>query len=547
MIALPVPQDVAQKIALENGEKPESFHVTLAYCGSVDELSDEAIAGALLAARVCAYDGQKLNGILGGLGRFNASPSSDGKDVVYANVDVPGLETFREYVVRQLQSVGCPPLSNHGFTPHVTLAYIPQGEKMPLDRIETTPIEFEGLLVALGDRQVIFPFASGNMVKREEMQASNFQFIELATLEFDKPFDGLVAGEFTDMHGRSVKITPADLSEIVANTNALIESTRSESGELAGLPIDEMQHNKGHASGWLMGVELAGNVLRIIPQWTELGRELISKKIQRYFSATVDLAKKVIYGGTLTNWPATRDNKTGRVLLRPIELSQLYEIQAETEETHPPQPIQEEQKMSEMTDEMKAVIQSTVTEAVAELAKNLVQPPAPEKKELDLSAFFNVGEMDEKAKEQRKAELTSYLEQRRQQFELEWRRELAQKAHESQIAELSAKLTGGTDEAPRGLRVANEELQKWLLRLEPDEAKFFADLMGRTQKEGFIEFSELGHGKDVQGTRELEAGTKAQLEKWVKAGNSVEEFFAMNADILGDKRAYNLSAFVGKE
>lgn len=405
-------------------------------------------------------------------------------------------------------------------------------------------------IVASMDKRDSEMSANIDIVDSTIVPPSNFQFIELTeALISDRAFDGMAAGEFTDMHGRGVKITPADLAEIAANTTALLESTKSEDGVIAGLPIDEKQHDKGHASGWIVGVELVGDVLRIIPQWTELGRGLIGKKIQRYFSATVDLAKKVIYGGTLTNWPATRDNKTGRVLLRPIELSEsLLRLQAENEETQPPQLIQEEKKMSElMTEDLKSAIQATVTEAVAELAKSMIQPPAPEKKELDLSAFFNVGEMDTQAKEQRKAELTAYLEQRRQQFELEWRRELAQKAHESQIAELSAKLTGGTDETPRGLRVASEELQKWLLKLEPDEAKFFADLMARTQKEGFIEFSELGHGKDLQGVRELEAPMKAELEKWVARGQSVEEFFALNADVLGDKRAYNLSAFVGKE
>lgn len=375
-------------------------------------------------------------------------------------------------------------------------------------------------------------------------EETNILFIELAGLEYDKPFDGMVAGKFTDMHGRSVEITASDLQAIADNTNALIASTKAESGELAGLPIDEMQHNKGHAAGWLLGVELAGQVLRIIPQWTELGRELIGKKIQRYFSATIDLAKKVILGGTLTNWPATRDNATGRVLLRPIELSEsLFQIQAETETEEPPIILEEEKTMSELNEELKSAIQAAVSLSVDELAKTL-QPVQPEKKEqLDLAAFFDVGAMDEKAKEQRKAELTAYLEQRRQQFELEWRRELAQKAHESHIAEMSAKLVGGTDEAPRGLRVANEELQKWLLKLEPDEAKFFVDLMGRTQKEGFIEFAELGHGKDGKrhGTEKLDEPLARLLREHLKNGGELAAWFDLAG--VGEMTQYDLRDF----
>ena len=41
----------------------------------------------------------------------------------------------------------------------------------------------------------------------------------------------------------------------------------------------------------------------------------------RFFSSTIDLGRMTILGGSLTNWPATRDVKSGRTLLRPIELS----------------------------------------------------------------------------------------------------------------------------------------------------------------------------------------------------------------------------------
>ena len=94
-----------------------------------------------------------------------------------------------------------------------------------------------------------------------------------------------------------------------------------------GFPIDASDHNKGDAAGWIIGVELVGDVIRFVPKWTEIGLELIGKGIRRMFSATINLKDKVILGGTLTNWPATRDSK-GKMLLRPIELSEgLYEFE----------------------------------------------------------------------------------------------------------------------------------------------------------------------------------------------------------------------------
>jgi hypothetical protein len=153
-------------------------------------------------------------------------------------------------------------------------------------------------------------------------QPSNFCFTELTAdaLTDGRPFDGLAVGEFTDMHGRAVTIARADLPTYVENTLAAIAATQGESGELAGLPIDARDHEKGDGAGWIVGASTEGDLIRLVPQWTEIGRDLVARKIRRFFSATVDLANKVILGGTLTNWPATRDGK-GRVMLRPIELA----------------------------------------------------------------------------------------------------------------------------------------------------------------------------------------------------------------------------------
>ena len=86
------------------------------------------------------------------------------------------------------------------------------------------------------------------------------------------------------------------------------------------MPIDARNHDKGDGGGWIIDLYREGNVLRFVPQWNSLGRELVGQKILRFFSPTIDLVNKVILGGTLTNWPATR-NKQGQVLLRPIELA----------------------------------------------------------------------------------------------------------------------------------------------------------------------------------------------------------------------------------
>ncbi|MGH9158208.1 MAG: phage protease [Acidimicrobiales bacterium] len=166
----------------------------------------------------------------------------------------------------------------------------------------------------------------------ESMQ-NPFLVTELQTdaLTEGKAFDGFVAGDFVDMHGARILIEDKELSEYAEHTQAAIDSTATESGEIVGLAIDVLDHEKQDAAGWIVKAELDEGVIRLTPKWTKLGKELIENGIRRFFSATFNTANKVIMGGTLTNWPATRDDM-GRILLRPIELSsRMFRVERERE------------------------------------------------------------------------------------------------------------------------------------------------------------------------------------------------------------------------
>lgn len=129
-----------------------------------------------------------------------------------------------------------------------------------------------------------------------------------------RPFEAFTVGTFTDMRGRTISFTPDDLKRIYDNTRAYLERTRDSLGQIVGLPIDSVNHDHGDAAGWIVGVELVGDILRLIPKWTELGVTKLSKGIQRLFSASIDVENLRIVGGTLTNWPAVKG-------LKPVELS----------------------------------------------------------------------------------------------------------------------------------------------------------------------------------------------------------------------------------
>jgi hypothetical protein len=173
---------------------------------------------------------------------------------------------------------------------------------------------------------------ANGVVKEGEMEGSAILFTELQSivLEPGKPFDGVAPGEFYDMWGRRTVIKPSSLKRYLKNTKAAIEYTKAESGEVVGLPIDCYGHDNGDGAGWIIDAFLESvtkpdgkklDVIRFIGKWTEVGRELIEGGIRRMFSPTIDTDEEVVLGGSLTNWPATRDEQ-GKVLLRPIELAE---------------------------------------------------------------------------------------------------------------------------------------------------------------------------------------------------------------------------------
>jgi len=159
MVALFPSPELAQQIAAMVGvDMPaDEMHVTLAYAGKVDTLTDAQIAGVILAAQEMGQGHSTLTGTINGVGRFNASQSSDGKDVIYAVIDVPGLERFREGIVQMLGYRDVSVMRNHGYTPHMTLAYIDAGADSPILLMPTMPLAFDSISVTVGGKRVDFP------------------------------------------------------------------------------------------------------------------------------------------------------------------------------------------------------------------------------------------------------------------------------------------------------------------------------------------------------------------------------------------------------
>lgn len=139
--------------------------------------------------------------------------------------------------------------------------------------------------------------------------------------------DALTYGTFIEMWGRKIEVEEDQLAAYLENTKDAIAATETESGELVGLPIDLKGHDEDEAAGWIIDVRLAEadgrEVIQGLVKWTPAGVEAIKNNTRRLFSPTFDQGRLVIYGGSLTNWPASRDFESGITLLRPVELARL--------------------------------------------------------------------------------------------------------------------------------------------------------------------------------------------------------------------------------
>lgn len=436
-----------------------------------------------------------------------------------------------------------------------------------------------------------------------EKEMTQFLFTELTTaaLTPGRAFDGLApSGDvpFTAMGGQTVIVKPEELQAYLKNTLAAIAATKSESGEIVGLPIDCQKHDKGSAAGWIIGAEQVGNLVRLIPKWTGLGVELISKNIQRFFSPTLDTITKTIRGGSLTNWPASLSAE-GHPLLRPVELSQqLYRLQEDSLDErsmkirqafnmaymHP----QEEPWVLEVFDdhvicragegvyrvpftmeneeikfaeraawvEVKPAYVEAAKSWFSSLLKRLTFGAKSDEGVFEMqiteaqlqkmiadgvAAALKKPEADKAAAPP--VDLAQFEKAIGERAELAFRAQLVTMQRENQTAELAQQLTGGTPQTPRGLKgVTAADLQKHLLAIPQAEAEFFAGLLtGVVKGEALVEFTELGHERHLTAKQPVPDYAAKSLRDALAAGSTVEKFFELAG--IGAATDFDLAPF----
>lgn len=145
MVALFPSTETARKLAVQGGEKANQLHVTLAYLGKAGALDGDAPTTLQTLVEDFAKRHGPLSGEISGVGYFK---NPDGV-VTYASVDLPDLPDFRQSLVDYLDAAGLPVSKDHGYTPHMTLAY----EDLPGLRPNNEPLVFTAITVAVAGKR----------------------------------------------------------------------------------------------------------------------------------------------------------------------------------------------------------------------------------------------------------------------------------------------------------------------------------------------------------------------------------------------------------
>lgn len=362
-----------------------------------------------------------------------------------------------------------------------------------------------------------------------------------------KPFDVLAPGDFRDMWGRDFSIKPETLEKIAANTEKLIESSTTESGELVGIPVDAYGHSHEDAAGWIKKVYVENGRLRAVPEWTDLGADLIQSKRQRMFSGSFDLFTEdpTMFGGTLTNYPAVRE-QAGGYLLRPIELESPAQDEIFLLSTPLASP-----GMAELVESIKSLFKPGENPGANGGKKPMtvkLEDLTPEQKDSLLAELQAENPGAPIPKEW--VELAGKFDTIEDYFQSRLSSELQAQGEKHRVAEFSRKLVEGGEDLKVGIPGDAQEIEKLLLELEKPARDKVINLLGNIQKNGLVDFSEVGDGgeKDPgESKMALPPLVAADLQAHVAEGGKIEDYFEAAGAVLGEMAQYDLSAFMKEE
>lgn len=158
MVSIDVPLELAQMVALPDGEPPEGLHLTLAFVlGEAAELPQALHDALITAAQEAAAETGPIHVSLSHVERF--APNEEGMQPVTLVDSGPAVPELASRLRVALDAASIPYSDDHGFRAHMTLGYYPEGEGPESGPLET-PVEFDasGIGVHWGPEVLAVPF-----------------------------------------------------------------------------------------------------------------------------------------------------------------------------------------------------------------------------------------------------------------------------------------------------------------------------------------------------------------------------------------------------
>ena len=338
-----------------------------------------------------------------------------------------------------------------------------------------------------------------------------------------QPVEFLRLGTFTDSRGQQVDITDDFLDTVVATFKA----------RAAGqdVPID-IDHEHGQAAGWVKEVWRAGDRLLASVDWNKVGEELVSGRVYRYLSASIDSAGKVLKSISLVNFPAVKG-------LKPVELSEGGYTMEEDR-----RPL-----MTRIMTAVQGVLEGLkIGGEVISAADNLVVPDSYIDTSINLQEDSMTQQEESELRETVRQELLAEMkadQKTRADMRAEVRAEAMVELREEidrhrELTQFAEKICGGDV----GLSAKPEILVELMTGMDDAQLKSFQEVL--TAK--VVDFKELGSSRaGSAGKAALDAPYKEQVAEWIAAGRDLTEWFTLNADVVGSADQYELSGFVSEE
>ena len=254
-IGLPIPERYGKVLADSVGELPEGskrtpvseMHITLAL--TTKKQSGNAIIKAVTSV---LKQWSSIEGKTDGLITFSGN-EEDGIPVC-AHFDSPMIGKFREHVIRALSENGVRALMTHGFTPHITLAYLPKGSTVPEISVPSLTLRLDQVMV--DDQRLVMKPKNGSVATKGGQGSGNWGHGGLPGVwggsgpTVNAPSGGGASSTTTLAVSDRVRSVEADFENASDEMNFLIRERDNPEAEVAFCKIDPA-NEYGQIRGWI--------------------------------------------------------------------------------------------------------------------------------------------------------------------------------------------------------------------------------------------------------------------------------------------------------